>query len=116
MPTVVITGQPTSTLYAGTALSLFCAANINPAVDVDVTVNGYWESDERSTSNDRITVVPSTSTTLQANISFHPLDVSDSALYSCVFSVAPTVASPFIISNSDIDVVELSVEGGHARS
>ena len=83
---------PSSTLYAGTNLSVVCGISINAAVDSDIYVNVTWFNGSTLVSNERERVLVSslagTKPLFTSALLINPLiDVDNAANFTCQASI-----------------------------
>ena len=81
-----------STVYAGTNLSVICDISINTAIDSDISVNITWFNGSApiSTETERVSVLPldGSKPSFSSDLLIHPLiDVDDTSNFSCQASV-----------------------------
>ena len=95
MPSVTITTTPVSSFHEGVALSITCLVELHPSVDSPVSVRGRWlhnrtQLQNSSSGNGLMFTNNFTSTPpYTINISFDPVTLADSGVYSCEANVVP---------------------------
>ena len=95
------------TVYQGTVLDILCTVSVDSAVDTEVDINITWT---RNLSN----FMNITNTTkFTSTITFSPVDTTDSAMYTCTASVAPTASDSDDVIPSEVgeDTVSIEVKG-----
>ena len=83
---------PSSTLYAGTNLSVVCGISINAAVDNDISVNVTWLNGSVLLSNRTerifISTLSSTKPSFTSTLLIHPIvDVDNASNFTCRASI-----------------------------
>ena len=98
------------TVYQGTVLDILCTVSVDSAVDTEVDINITWSSDPTDPMNGQYVTI--TDTKFTSTITFSPVDTTDSAMYTCTASVAPTASDSddVIPSGENSHTVDISVE------
>ena len=115
-PTVSITLNRTSVLYAGTPLTLTCFIQLNPAMDTTVMVTRMWRGPGPQTvsNSSRVTVsnlLKRSALLYKTTIEFDPLSTTDSGNYECEATVTPDPQSQFVnMSTRGSDVHSVTVQ------
>ena len=107
--TISVSGD--GTVYQGTVLDILCTVSVDSAVDTEVDINITWM---RNLSN----FMNITNTTkFTSIITFSPVNTTDSAMYTCTASVAPTASDSDDVIPSEVgeDTVTIEVKGESAQ-
>ena len=112
-PDVMISVSPNGTVYQGTVLDILCTVSVDSAVDTEVDINITWMRNLSNFMNSNIT----NTTKFTSTITFSPVDTTDSAMYTCTASVAPTASDSHdvIPSGENSHTVDISVESKSAQ-
>ena len=104
------------TVYQGTVLDILCTVSVDSAVDTEVDINITWSSDPPGQMNGQYVSITNT-TKFTNTITFSPVDTTDSAMYTCTASVAPTASDSddVIPSGENSHTVNISVESKSAE-
>ena len=99
------------TVYQGTVLDILCTVSVDSAVDTEVDINITWMRNLSNFMNRNIT------TEFTSTITFSPVNTTDSAMYTCTASVAPTASDSHdvIPSVENSHTVDISVESESAQ-
>ena len=95
------------TVYQGTVLDILCTVSVDSAVDTEVDINITWTKNLSNFMNITNT------TKFTSTITFSPVDTTDSAMYTCTASVAPTASDSDDVIPSAVgeDTVTIEVKG-----
>ena len=116
-PIVSISPNTSDPVYQGIVLVLNCTATVDHSVDTNFTVNITWTSDHEPDSLNgtfaNITKTSGSGLEFSRTVEFRPVNTTDSGIYTCTVSIAPTDNdSDFVLpSTSDTDTVNLTVKG-----
>ena len=119
-PQITITGSPTNITFfnAGIQFNLTCSIQLNPAVDIQVSVTAMWyRSGILLTNDSHITVFgASESTSIQllylSRVHFNPLSDEDGGLFSCEAIVKPQIPhTAFVVGTSAVAMQQINVTG-----
>ena len=110
-PTLTITTQPNGTIFANTLLSLVCIVTLNEGVDTPVSVNRRWNGPLIFFGNNRITERDQESEPFifKSILSFTPVVLSDSGLYTCIVNVIPSSGHNLTVSAGPWTTQELNL-------
>lgn len=102
--------------FAGSALTLRCAVEVDAAVDIPYTVTVVWlKSGESIGSNDHTTVsnvMQLSSYTYETTLNLNPLSsTSDTGTYTCQAAVNPTSPSPLVQGHTQADLLTIIIQG-----
>ena len=100
----------------GTELVIYCSVSISPAVntDFDVSITITWSSDPPEALNQsyvRISEISGSGLEFTRTLSISPVDLSDSALYTCTASISPRDPTGVVASNESTASVNVTVIG-----
>ena len=106
---------PNGTVYQGTVLDILCTVSVDSAVDTEVDINMTWSSDPTDPMNGQYVTI--TNTKFSSAITFSPVDTTDSAMYTCTASVAPTASDSHDVmpSGENSHTVDIPVESKSAQ-
>ena len=115
-PEVKVTILDTFPLYAGSALTLRCTAEIDMSVDISYTVGVEWfKSGEALDSSNRIAISNVTqlsSNQYEATVHMYTLSSTlDSGSYGCKIEVDPEAYMHLIHGSMKTDVESVTVQG-----
>lgn len=114
-PSVVISGVPTTPLYAGTSLLLTCTIELHGMIDSEVTLNSFWRrGGEVLSPNSRLnisTIRMTSSSTYQTTLTISPLsNTMDSGQYSCQSVLR---SDDYVLYTDGSQQVTVTVRGEH---
>ena len=98
----------------GTELVISCSVSISPAVNTEFNVSITWSSDPAEALNGsyvRISEISGSGLEFTRTLSISPVDLSDSAQYSCTASISPGDPTGVMASNESTDLVNVTVIG-----
>ena len=97
-----------------TELVISCSVSISPAVNNEFNVSITWSSDPAEALNGsyvRISEISGSGLEFTRTLSISPVDLSDSAQYSCTASISPRDRTGVMASNESTDLVNVTVIG-----
>ena len=114
-PSVSVTRNGGTTLYAGIVLTLTCEITVTgiPAdmlSNIDVSATWSGPSENELTSSGRITVTPAeldSGTTYISTVVIDTLTTSNNGTYICQANIDPSVSLTFIDASNSADVITL---------
>ena len=100
--------------YRGTQLDIICSISVDASVNnlFDVTIT--WTRDSESAMSDPNITTSQTNTSrleFTSTLTISPLDIPDSAFYTCTAAVFPTGGEGVLASNDTTSSVNVTVEG-----
>ena len=100
-------------MVQGTELVIYCSVSISSAVNTDFDVSITWSSDPAEALNGfyRISEISGPGLEFTRTLSISPVDLSDSALYSCTASISPRDPTGVMASNESTALVNVTVIG-----
>ena len=113
-PSVIVTHNGGTTVYAGIVLTLTCEIAVNgvPTVmlsNIDVSATWTGAGGNELTSGGRITVTPAeldSGTTYISTVEFDTVATNNNGMYTCQANINPSVSLTFIdASNSADDII-----------
>ena len=99
----------------GIQLIMNCSVSVSSSVDTEFSVSISWTSQpERVLSGPSVTIsdISSLGHQLHRTVTISPVDLTDSAVYTCTASVSPVIGTAGVMaSNESEDSVNITVEG-----
>ena len=99
----------------GTQLIMNCSVSVSSSVDTEFSVNISWTSQpERVLSGPSVTIsdISSLGHQLHRTVTISPVDLTDSAVYTCTASVSPVIGTAGVMASDESeDAVNITVEG-----
>ena len=119
-PAVSVSLITNGSVYQGTVLVLSCTATVDRAVNTNFTVDITWTSDNDTLNGTEFVSITETSDSelvFSRVVEFRPVNTTDSAIYTCTASIAPTAtdSDSVLASTSNTDTVNITVEGESAQ-
>ena len=93
---------------------MYCSVSISSAVNTDFDVSITWSSDPPDALNGsyiRISEISGSGLEFNRPLSISPVDLSDSALYTCTASISPRDPTGVMASNESTALVNVTVIG-----
>ena len=100
----------------GTKLVIFCSVSISSAVNTEFDISIAWSSDPAETLNQsyvRISEISGSGLEFTRTLSISPVNLTDSALYSCTASISPADSTGVVVSTESTASVNVTVIGVH---
>ena len=100
--------------YRGTQLDIICSISVDASVDTLFDLSITWTRDSKSAMSDPNITISQTNTSrleFTSTLTISPLDIPDSAFYTCAAAVLPTDTEGVLASNDTTASVNVSVEG-----
>lgn len=89
----IITEPNSVTLFSNTQISLVCVVKVVEEVDIPIRVRTQWNAPSILFGNSRITMTDQESMSIpfifKSILSFAPVFLSDSGLYTCIVNMVP---------------------------
>ena len=117
-PSVSVSRNGGTTLYAGVVLTLTCEIDVNgiPAnmlSNIDVSATWTGPSGNELRNSGRITVTPAeldSGTTYISTVVIDTLITGNSGMYTCQANINPSVSLTFIDASNSSDVITLDIQ------
>ena len=106
-------GRDGGSVIQGTELVLSCSISVHSAVDTDFSVNITWSSNSPGPLTRQFVTVTQTEGSgheYSRKVVFNPVNVSDSASYTCTASISPNDARSIIASEQNQSRVNITVK------
>ena len=115
-PMVEVTSLTSAPFYAGSALTLRCAIEVDSAVDIPYSITVTWlKSRSVISSSDHTTISDVTQLSPhrhEATLTLNPLRSGlDTGTYTCQVTVNPESPSPSVQGSSQVDTETITVQG-----
>ena len=106
--------QVSGPLYTGTIVTITCSIHVNASVLSEITVEAVWRRGTTQLTNNSHTniseaAVVGGSSLFQSNVSFYPIESSDSGQYTCEVTLISTASGNHLSTSSG--EVTITVEG-----
>ena len=106
-------GRDGGSVIQGTELVLSCSISVHSAVDTDFSVNITWSSNPPGLLTRQFVTVSATEGSGHAFsriVMFNPVNISDSASYTCTASISPVNNGSIIASEQNKSTVDIMVK------
>ena len=100
--------------FQGAELVITCTVSVDLAVDTPFTVSLSWSSEPGEVLNGSNVTISETTESgheFTSTVTISPVNISDSAQYTCTASVSPSGTVGVIASSENTDSINVSVEG-----
>ena len=118
-PAVSVSLNTNGPVYQGTVLVLSCTATVDSAVNTGFTVNITLTRDNDTLNGRYVNITETSDSELEFSrvVEFRPVNTTDSAIYTCTASIAPTASDSdsVLASMSNTSTVNITVEGESAQ-
>ena len=98
----------------GTELVIYCSVSTSSAVNTEFDISITWSSDPAEALNRsyvKISEISGSGLEFTRTLSISPVNLSDSALYSCTASISPRDPTGVVVSNESTASVNVTVIG-----
>ena len=111
MSIAVITGV--EEVYQGTQLVLTCTVSVNSAVNTEYNVNITWTKNSFQVFSGQYITISETEGSgyeYSRTLTLSPVDISDTALYTCTAFLFPSITGSVIASSETTDTIYIHVK------